>query len=531
MLAALLMRYLICFLCLAVLGLARGAEVVTADVCVYGGTSGGVVAAVAAARLGKSVSLAVLDRDLGGMTSGGLGFTDVGNAHSIAGLAREFYEQVGRRYGRKVAFAFEPHVARAAYEDWLKEEKIQPRFDQRLATVTRVGQHITELVMEDGTVYRAKMFIDATYEGDLMAGAGVSYTLGREGTNVYGEVYNGIRPRTPAHQFSVEVDPYVVPGDAASGLLPLVQAGDGGVPGAGDQRMQAYNFRLCFTQNPTNRLRHAVPPHYDPARYELLGRLLDACVAAGRKLEIGSFFNMEPLPNGKMDMNNNGPVSTDFIGQNYIYPTNSYGARLVLQREHLEYIQGLIYYLATNPRSPAALRAEVQSWGPCKDEWPESAGYPRTLYVREARRMVSDYVVTQADCEGRRAAPDSICLGSYNMDSHNAQRVVQNGHVRNEGDVQIKVPKPYPISYRSIVPRSGECDNLLVTFAVSASHTAFGSIRMEPVFMMISQSAAAAAALAIDDRVAVQQVDYAKLAQQLKAGGQMLEWADSAERP
>jgi hypothetical protein len=524
------MRCLISFLWMAVAGWAYGAEVVTSDVCVYGGTSGGVIAAVQTARLGKSVSLAVFDRDIGGMTTGGLGFTDVGNSKSIGGFAREFYERVGRCYGRPAVFAFEPHVARAVYDAWLKEEKIQPRFDQRLAAVKRRGGRISEIVMEDGTVYQAKMFIDATYEGDLMAMAGVSYTFGREGTKMYDESYNGIRSETPGHQFSVDVDPYVVPGNATSGLLPLVQAGDGAAPGTGDQRMQAYNYRLCFTQNPTNRLPHVMPPNYHPARYELLGRLLDACVAAGHKLDMGSFFNMEPLPNGKMDMNNNGPVSTDFIGMNYTYPTNSYQARSEMRRAHMEYIQGLIYYLAQSPRSPVALRAEVQSWGPCKDEWPESGGYPRAIYVREARRMVSDYVMTQADCQSRRMAPDSICLGSYNMDSHNAQRVAQHGHVRNEGDVQIHVPKPYPISYRSIVPRAGECDNLLVTFAISASHTGFGSIRMEPVFMMISQSAATAVAQAIDDKVTVQQVNYAKLAQRLRVGGQILGWADDASR-
>jgi hypothetical protein len=294
--------------------------------------------------------------------------------------------------------------------------------------------------------------------------------------------------------------------------------------------MQAYNFRLCLTQDPTNRLPHVMPPNYDPARFELLGRLLDASVAAGHKSVMSSFFNMEQLPNGKMDVNNNGPISTDFIGMNNAYTTDNYQARAELWRAHMEYIQGLIYYLGNSRRSPAALRAEVQSWGPCKDEWAESGGYPRTIYVREARRMVSDYVMTQADCQSRRRAPDSICLGSYNMDSHNAQRVVQNGHVRNEGDVQIHVPKPYPISYRSIVPRVGECDNLLVTFAVSASHTGFGSIRMEPVFMMIGQSAAVAAALAIDDGVPVQRVDYFKLAQRLKAGGQMLVWGSGADR-
>jgi hypothetical protein len=503
------------------------ASVVVSDICVYGGTSGGVIAAVQASRMGQTVSLAVFDTQLGGLTSGGLGATDVGNKDSIGGAAREFYRRVGRHYGQPERFNFEPHVASQIYSDWLAEVGVKPRFNQRLAAVKKSGSRITELRMEDGTSYHAKMFIDATYEGDLLAMAGVSFVFGREGTNVYGESLNGIRASTPKHQFTVNIDPYVVPGKPASDLLPFIQLGNGGVPGDGDQRIQAFNYRLCFTRNPTNRLPNVVPSNYDPARYELLGRLLDASIAAGAKVTLQSFFNITPMPNGKTDMNNNGPFSTDFIGENWTYPTNNYAAREQMSREHLEYIQGLVHYLATSPRAPEDLRAEMSRWGPCKDEWTETGGYSSQIYVREARRMVSDYVMTQADCESRRVATDSICLGSYNMDSHNCQRIVQNGNVRNEGDVQVQVPKPYPISYRSIVPRKSECENLLVPFAISASHIAFGSTRMEPVFMMAAQSAATAAAQAIDAGVAVQQVDYSKLARRLAADGQILIWTNS----
>jgi hypothetical protein len=506
----------------------RGAEVIKTDICIYGGTSGGVIAAVQAARLKKSVSLAVFGTHLGGMTSGGLGYTDLGNTKSIGGMAREFYQRVGKFYGTPEQFTFEPHVARHVFETWLAEVGVKPRFNQRLSSVKKEKNRITEIVMEDGTVYRARMFIDATYEGDLMAMAGVSFTFGRESTNTYGETLNGIRASTrPPHQFTVKVDPFVIPGDPASGLLPLVQSGGEEKPGSGDKRIQAYNYRLCFTQNVTNKLPHVKPPNYDPARYALLGRLLDASVAAGKKLTVHSFFNVKYLPNGKTDFNNNGPISTDFIGMNYTYPTNTYEARAKMRQEHLEYIQGLIYYLAHNPHSPAGLRAEIQSWGPCKDEWPSTGGYSPAIYVREARRMVSDYVMTQANCQGTRFATDSICLGSYNMDSHNCQRLVKNGHVRNEGDVQAKLHKPYPIAYGSIVPRQSECENLLVAFAISASHIAFGSTRTEPVFMMISQSAAVAASLAIDEDAAAQKIDYSKLARQLVAGHQILVWNEA----
>ena len=502
----------------------QAAPVVESDICIYGGTSGGIVAAVQAARMGKSVSLVVFGRELGGLTSGGLGATDVGNLNSIGGLAREFYQRVGKKYGRAESFVFEPHMAQEVYESWLAESRVSPHLNQRVVNVTKTAQRLMEIRMEDGTIYRAKMFIDATYEGDLMALAGVSFTFGREGTNVYGESLNGIRASTPKHQFAVKVDSYLVPGNPTSGLLPFIQAGDGGKPGDGDQRIQAFNYRLCFTQNPTNRLPPVVPANYDPARYELLGRLLDAQVAAGEKLTIHSFFSIKSMPNGKTDMNNNGAFSTDYLGMNWTYPTNTYAARAQMERDHLAYTQGLIYYLTTNPRSPASLRAEMAKWGPCRDEWPETGGYSPQIYVREARRMVSDYVMTQADCLSQRRADDSICLGSYNMDSHNCQRIVQDGSVRNEGDVQIGLPKPYPISYRAIIPRRGECENLFVPFALSASHIAFGSTRMEPVFMMASQSAATAAAMALDEKISVQQVNYAKLASRLAADQQILIW-------
>jgi hypothetical protein len=524
---------LCCFVVILLVGLgsrfACAATIVESDVCIYGGTSGGAIAAVQSTRMGKTVSLAVFSTHLGGMTSGGLGQTDVGNTASIGGVSREFYRRIGQRYGMTERFTFEPHVARSVFDDWLAEVGVTPRWQQRLASVTKSGQRITEIKMEDGTIYRAKMFIDATYEGDLMAMAGVSFTFGREGTNVYGESLNGIHSSAAAHQFSVNVDPYLVPGIPGSGLLPFIQSGDGGTVGAGDQRIQAYNYRLCFTQTATNRLPHVVPTGYDTNRYELLGRLLDARIANGDTLTVGSFFNVSTMPNGKSDWNNNGAFSSDYIGMNWTYPTNTYAIRSQMDQEHLEYTQGLIYYLATSPRSPSSLRTALLGWGPCKDEFQASSGYSPQLYVREARRMVSDYVMTQADCQSTRVAPDSICLGSYNMDSHNCQRVVQSGFARNEGDVQSASPVPYPISYRSIIPRVGECENLFVPFAISASHMGFGSTRMEPVFMMTAQSAATAAAFAIDDGVPAQQVNYAKLALQLIANSQILNWGDTSQ--
>jgi len=533
----------------------RPAEGVEADICVFGGTSSGVAAAVQAARMGKAVVVAEPGRHLGGLSSGGLGATDIGNKAAIGGLSREFYASVARYYANDSAWTwesrqdyfkkrggsqvnasdpltspaatmwtFEPHVAEMIFDRMLREAKVQVHYQQRLATVKKNGSRIIEITMENGTVFHAAMFIDATYEGDLMAKAKVSYTVGREANATYGETLNGVRARTPKHQFTVPVDPYVKPGDPASGLLPFIQGGNGGEPGQGDRSVQAYNHRLCFTTNAANRMQLAPPEDYDPARYELLGRYLDALVSAGKKPRLAEFWNPIWMPNGKTDTNNNGGFSTDFIGANYSYPEADYATRERISKTHEDYIRGFLYYLATNPRVPKAMRDEMQTWGPCKDEFQETRGWPNQIYVREARRMVSDCVMTELHCRGTEVIRDSVALAAYNMDSHNCQRLVKNGHVENEGDVQVPPMKPYPISFRAIVPKQGECENILVPVCLSASHIAYGSIRMEPVFMILGQSAATAAAIAIDTPCAVQKVDYPRLRTRLLADQQILEW-------
>lgn len=520
----------ILFCCAFAASHACAAVVVDTDICVYGGTSGGVTAALQAKRMGKTVALVVFNDHVGGMTSGGLGATDVGNAGTIGGLSRDFYRRISVKYGGSATtmrFNFEPHVAEEVFNEMLTAENILPRYHQRLAQVVKAGQRIQWIVMEDGTVYRAKMFIDATYEGDLLAMAGVTFAVGRESTAAYNESLNGIRASTPSHQFTVNVDPYRVPGNPASGLLPYIQPGDGGTPGAGDARVQAYNYRLCLTTNASNRLPIPAPPDYDEGNYELLARLIGARLAAGNTLNLRSFMNIASMPNSKTDINNNGAFSTDFIGMNYDYPTASYARRAELDQAHRNYIQGFVHYLGHGARVPQAIRDEMLTYGFCADEYVANGNWSHQLYVREGRRMVSDYVMTQQECQGARVASDPVALGSYNMDSHNVQRIVAaNGFVRNEGDVQVGV-SPYGISYRSIVPRVGECENLLVAWALSASHIAFGSIRMEPVHMMLGQSAATAAAFSIDDGVAVQGLDYARLAIQLEAHEQILRWGST----
>jgi hypothetical protein len=510
--------------CFAVVLRLPAAEVITADVCVYGGTSCGVVAAVEAARLGKSVVLTEFASHLGGMTSGGLSQTDIGNKGAIGGISREFYQRMGAHYGKPEQWSFEPSVAENLYLQLVKEAKVPVHFQQRLASVKKDGPRIVEITMENGTVYRAKMFIDASYEGDLMARTGVKYFVGREANSQYEETLDGVRAKTPKHQFTVPVDPYLKPGDPASGLLPLIQPGDGGVPGAGDHEVQAYNFRMCFTHNPTNQLPILPPAKYDPARFELLARYIEALVAAGTPPKLGDLMHIQAMPNGKTDINNNGGFSTDFIGANYDYPEASYEKRAQIWREHEDYMRGFFHFLATSPRVPESLREEMKSWGLTKDEFLDTGGWPHQLYVREARRMISDYVMTEHNCRESLPLPDAIALAAYTMDSHNCQRIVKDGHAENEGDTQVHGFPPYPIAYRAIIPKADECENLLVPVCLSSTHIAYGSIRMEPVFMVLGQSAAAAASLAIDDKVSLQKVDVDKLKKQLLAERQVLEW-------
>lgn len=534
-----------------------GATIIETDVCVYGGTSAGIMAAVQTVRMGHSVVVVEPGRFLGGLTTGGLGATDIGNKAAIGGLSRDFYRRVARHYAQNSAWkwetpeeyftrrgsgqsrasqlqgddatmwTFEPSVARRIFEDYLREYKIPVYREHKLTMALKQGARLVQVDTDRGVSFRARQFIDCTYEGDLMAKAGVTYTVGREANAKYGETLNGIRAETPKHQFTVPVDPYVKPGDPGSGLLPFIQPGDGGKPGEGDHRVQAYNYRLCFTTHAPNRRPVEPPPDYDPARYELLARYLEALVAAGHKPTLSQFWNPIWMPNQKTDINNNGGFSTDFIGMNYDYPEADYATRERIAREHEHYIRGFITFLATSPRVPENIRKEMQQWGMAADEFPETGGWPQALYVREARRMVGAYVMTEKNCRYQETVTDSVGLAAYNMDSHNCQRIVKNGRVENEGDVQVPPMKPYPISYRALTPMAGQCENLLVPVCLSASHIAYGSIRMEPVFMILAQSAATAAVLAMENKVPVQQVDYAALRRRLLADGQILEWTAS----
>jgi len=485
-----------------------------------------------------------------------MGNTDIGNKAAIGGLARNFYERVATHYARPEAWSyetrqeylarsaignqghgradpvaqrtgvetmwvFEPSVAESVFTAMVEETGVQVRLRQRLDLengVVKDGYRLVSIRMETGEVYEGGVFIDATYEGDLMAMAGVSYTVGREGNDVYEETLNGVQTRNAIyHQFEAPVDPWVLPGDSASGLLPGIHQGGPGEEGAGDRRVQAYNFRMTLTDVEANRLPIPRPDDYDPQRYELLRRY----IATGH---FDAIRLNSPMPNRKTDVNNNGGFSSDYIGANYDYPDGDYATRERIFADHVSYIMGLWYFLQNDPRLPAEVREDAGRWGLCRDEFADSDHWPRELYVREARRMVNDHVMTEHHCRGEQTVEDPVGLAAYGIDSHNTQRYAVDGTVRNEGDVQVGVPSPYPVGYRSIVPRRSEATNLLVPVALAASHIAYGSIRMEPVFMILGQSAGTAAVLALDADGVVQDVQYPALRDRLVGDGQILDW-------
>ena len=522
------------------------------DVVVYGGTSGGVIAAVQARKMGRSAIIVCPDRHLGGLSSGGLGWTDAGNKAVIGGLAREFYHRVWKHYEspdawqwqsreeygnrgqgtpavdgqQRTMWIFEPHVAERIFEEFVAEFEIPVHRDQWLDRERGVAQadgRIQSITMLSGRTYRGQVVLDATYEGDLMAAAGVSYHVGREAIDTYDEKWNGVQTGVlhHRHHFGVldrPIDPYVVPGDPASGLLARISPDPPGEYGAADDKVQAYCFRMCLTDEPRNRVPFARPEGYDPRQYELLLRIF----AAGWR---ETFDKFDPIPNRKTDTNNHGPFSTDNIGYNHDYPDASYERRREIIDEHRTYQQGLMYFIANDPRVPEDVRTAMSQWGLARDEFVDNGHWPHQLYVREARRMIGRYVMTENELLKRRPTPEPVGMGSYGIDSHNVQRyITPEGYVQNEGDIGVSTQGPYQIAFGSLQPKRDQCQNLLVPVCVSSSHIAFGSIRMEPVFMILGQSAATAAVLAIEAGVAVQDVDYGRLRERLLQDGQMLEY-------
>lgn len=530
-----------------VYGTPESARQYNADIVIYGGTSAAVTAAVQAKKMGKSAIIVSPDKHLGGMTSGGLGFTDTGNKTVIGGLARTFYHRVYLHYDKpeswrwqrkedygnkgqgtpavdgenRTMWIFEPHAAEKVFEDFVKENNIQVLRNEwldREKGVTMKNGRIAAIRTLSGNVYAGKMFIDASYEGDLMAAAKVKYVVGRESADTYNEKWAGVVAGVfhHGHYFKKNIDPYKMPGNPSSGLLPRISAEPPGINGAGDNKVQAYCYRMCLSKHPGNIAPYTEPTGYDPYQYELLARVFQA---GWDEL----FQKFDPIPNLKTDTNNHGPFSADNIGMNYAYPDASYSLRKQIIEEHKNYQKGLMYFMATDPRIPREVQDEFNAWGLAKDEFADNDNWPQQLYVREARRMVGQSVMTEHEILGIKAVADSIGMGSYTLDSHNIQRyVTPEGYAQNEGDFGVHVPKPYSISYQSIIPKENECGNLLAPVCLSSSHVAYGSIRMEPVFMILAESAATAAANAIDNRISVQKVNYGELKRQLLKQDQRL---------
>ncbi|MCB1225295.1 MAG: FAD-dependent oxidoreductase [Verrucomicrobiales bacterium] len=521
------------------------------DVVIYGGTAAAVTAAVQAKKMGKSVIIVSPDKHLGGLTSGGLGWTDSGNKTVIGGLAREFYHRLWQHYQKpeswphqnkaaygnkgqgthaldddqQCAWVFEPSVAERHLDAWIAELEIpvvrEARLD-RAHGVEKDAARITAITTLDGTRYPGRIFLDATYEGDLMAAAGIDYHVGRESIATYGEEWNGVQTGVlhHKHHFETDISPYIVPGDPSSGVLPRISTEAPGEYGSSDDRVQAYCFRMCLTNVPENRVAIEKPEGYDPKQYELLVRVFDSGWRA-------FFHKFDLIPNGKTDTNNHGPFSFDNIGFNYDYPDASYERRAEIIREHETYQKGLLYFVATDPRIPAEIQAEMKTWGLPKDEFTDNGHWSHQLYIREARRMVGHFIMTENELRKKKPTPDSVGMGSYAIDSHNTERYIKpDGFVQNEGDIGVSTRGPYPIAYGALVPRAEQCTNLLVPVACSASHIAYGSIRMEPVFMILGQSAATAASLALDAEIAVQDVPYDALKKRLLEDGQVLTFQD-----
>lgn len=523
------------------------------DIVVYGGTCAAVIAGVQAAEMGKSVIIVSPDKVLGGLSSGGLGWTDTGNKAVIGGLSRDFYHRVWKQYQKpenwkfqkpeeyggkgqgtpaidgdqKTMWIFEPSIARAVFEDYVADFDLTVHRDEWLDRKNGVevkDGRIVSITTLSGKRYPGKMFLDTTYEGDLIAASGVEYHVGREAISEFDEEWNGVQIGVyhHRHHFQVlgenQISAYKVPGDPSSGVLPRVSADDPGVKGEGDHRVQAYCFRMCLTNHPENRIPFTEPEGYDASQYELLGRVYEA----GWRETFGKF---DPIPNHKTDTNNHGPFSTDNIGYNYDYPEASYERRREIIKAHEIYQKGWLWFHLTDPRVPEDIREEMATWGLPKDEFVENGNWSHQLYIREARRMRGDFVMTENELRKVKPTPDSVGMGSYTIDSHNVQRHIdEDGNVQNEGDIGVSTRGPYEIAYGSLVPKKEQCENLLVPVCVSSTHIAFGSIRMEPVFMILAQSAATAAVMAIDDGLAVQDLPYEKLRERLIADGQILEY-------
>ncbi|CAG5005626.1 hypothetical protein DYBT9275_03618 [Dyadobacter sp. CECT 9275] len=505
------------------------------DLVVYGATASGIIAGITAAREGAKVIIIEPGKFIGGVVTGGLSKTDIGNQATIGGITREFFTRASQHYNGKYMWIAEPHINSKIFEEMLAEVKIDVIRQEKIRSVNKKDGRITGFTTLSGKRYQGKMFIDATYEGDLMAAAKVSYVVGRESKGTYQEEYAGFYPdviRNLTNDVMLEGYPGVggegpgfvhgtptkISGLHKDGTLVDGVTRSAAIPGSGDNLTQSYTFRLAVTNNKDNLLPWPKPAQYDPRKYELLLRLVQAYPG----IPFVRLVNLSQIANDKYDLNAQGFFSTDYVGGNTDYPDGDYDTRDRIWQDHEDYVKGFFWFLAHDERIPAKLGAETRAWGLCKDEFVDNHNWPYQLYVREARRMVGEYVMNQMDCQENILKKDVIAMGSFIMDSHIVQRIIQpDGSALVEGAWDV-LARAYKIPYRSIIPKRQDCLNLLVPVCMSASHVAYGSIRMEPVYMMMGQAAGLAAVHANQEKAAVQDVDVNKLQEKLKAQKQIL---------
>lgn len=514
---------------------------IAADVVVYGATAGGVCAAVAAARTGVTVLLVEPGRHVGGMTSGGLGYTDLGDPRVVGGPAARFRADVAAHYGvPEGRFAGpEPHVAEAVLTGWLDEAGVDVLLGHRVesAVVQADGPHggprIVEVVLAGRTTRQTvagAVFVDASYEGDLLAAAGVPSAIGREDVTLHGESYAGRREIFPGmHNTPAGVSPFRGAG-RSGGLLPQIKPGPMVDVGHGDGGVMSYGYRVCLTRA-TNRIEIVRRPGYDPDHWELGRRLFHHWSAHGVDVPAGRLLGLEEnLPGGKCDANSLGPFSLSVLdGSAWRYPAAGAVEREEIRLHHLHHAQDFLYFLSHDESVPVAVRREMARWGLPTDEFADTGHLPHQLYVREARRMVGEHVLTQHDLQTARPHHDAVAMGSYHLDVREVQRTWRDAPehpdpvpmVVTEGYLSVRVP-PYQIPYRSLVPRPEDCTNLIVPVCLSASHVAFSSVRMEVQYQMLGWAAGRAAAQAVARDVAAQRIDVGRLQDTLRDDGQVL---------
>ena len=486
------------------------------DVLVYGGTPGGVIAAVAAARAGADVALIEPSAHVGGMMSNGLSWTDRGDVGVIGGIVDEFFDRTQALEGSvRGRYAFQPKTAEAVFKQMLSQAGVTVYYGERLAegggAVTKSGTRITAIRLESGASLAAHVFIDASYEGDLLARAGVAYRVGREAVEEFGEPLAGVRPA----QVVMSVPPGLDPGFPLSAPGPV---------GSADERIQGSNYRLCLSTNAANQVPFPQPAGYDPARYDINVEYWSQLAASGQSPNLHWAMHVDLLVNQKWDLNEFALLSLGLPGANHGYPEGTYAQRTAIDAYHEDYQKGFLYFLANDPNVPSALQDQVNAFGLCADEFTDNESWPRLLYLREGRRMVGRHVLTQLDIGTLRSKPDIIGMASYRLDSHAVSRWIDGqGRLVAEGSFGAGgVSQRWAIPYRSITPERAQASNLLVPVAAAASHVAHASLRMEPSYMIMGQAAGTAAAMAAASGTDVQVLSVSALQNALKATGSVL---------